>query len=134
MKRKNGGEILLPEKPQKVHALKQPKSAKKHIFFDNFSEKKSFSENYEKARRIRSSERWISLRKMILKRCPLCQLCGKVAEEIHHIKPVAKFPELAFETTNLVPLCTKCHIKIESAIRRGFETATLFKNRQNITL
>lgn len=51
----------------------------------------------------------------------LCQECRKygrtenglpVAAKIaHHIKPLAQYPELAYDVTNGEALCLKCHAK-----------------------
>ena len=36
-----------------------------------------------------------------------------VAKHSHHIVPVEKAPELAFERTNIMAVCEACHAKIE---------------------
>jgi hypothetical protein len=43
-----------------------------------------------------------------------CPMCGEVSErmELHHILPVARFPELWDDRRNCVALCHDCHKEI----------------------
>ena len=46
----------------------------------------------------------------------ICQNCKRygvtrAAEQVHHIKHVDEYPELAYEDDNLIALCNKCHQK-----------------------
>lgn len=43
-----------------------------------------------------------------------CPMCGEVSErmELHHILPVARFPELWDDRRNCVALCHRCHKEI----------------------
>lgn len=41
-------------------------------------------------------------------KCALCNSKGKKLN-CHHIKPVAKFPELELVSTNLITICEECH-------------------------
>ena len=43
-----------------------------------------------------------------------CPMCGEVSErmELHHILPVARFPELWDDRRNCVALCHGCHKEI----------------------
>lgn len=43
-----------------------------------------------------------------------CPMCGEVSErmELHHILPVARFPELWDDIRNCVALCHDCHKEI----------------------
>ena len=45
-----------------------------------------------------------------------CQMCGEVSErmELHHILPVARFPELWNDRRNCVALCHDCHKEIHT--------------------
>ncbi|TLS37746.1 HNH endonuclease [Pseudalkalibacillus caeni] len=58
---------------------------------------------------------WRKLRLKILKRdnyeCQTCKRNGKVgkAENVHHIKEVKKYPELALVEDNLECICIPCH-------------------------
>ena len=62
-----------------------------------------------------NSNRWRLFRKRILRRdeytCQRCKRYGKVttATEVHHIKHLEDFPELAFDPRNCVALCKGCH-------------------------
>lgn len=61
------------------------------------------------------SARWKKKRARILRRdgymCQRCRRYGRHVEarEVHHIKPVDEFPELAWNDDNLVSLCHACH-------------------------
>jgi len=59
---------------------------------------------------------WKKVRKIKLAINPLCEECLKAgivkqAEEVHHIKPVADYPELRLAIDNLQSLCKTCHNK-----------------------
>ena len=45
--------------------------------------------------------------------CQNCKRYGRTtaAEQVHHIKHVDEFPELAYTDDNLIALCNKCHQK-----------------------
>lgn len=88
------------------------------------------------ARKIRSSRAWAETRDLVRCRFPVCcdplgrhEQAGEVAatEEVHHIAPLAKRPDLAHEPTNLAPLCVACHATIEAMERRGEATGHLFE-------
>ena len=74
--------------------------------------------------------KWKRKRKTILRRdgykCRECRRYGRNREatEVHHIKHVDEWPELAYKDENLVSLCHGCHNKMhpEKAIaaRRGY--------------
>ena len=61
------------------------------------------------------SSLWLHKRKEILRenkyQCKLCKQEGKYsrANHVHHIKHLRKFPELALEDNNLMPVCKECH-------------------------
>lgn len=58
------------------------------------------------------SKRWKALRyDVLLKYGRDCMLCGITARPPHidHIKPRSKFPELAYEVSNLQVLCAECN-------------------------
>ena len=61
---------------------------------------------------------WITLRNAYRTQNPLCEMCLKEGKTVSilgnngvvdHIKPRLKFPELAYEWTNLMSLCHKHH-------------------------
>lgn len=44
----------------------------------------------------------------------LCQIhlskqCTRIATEVHHIKPLEEYPELALDMDNLLSTCWRCH-------------------------
>jgi len=80
------------------------------------------------AARIRSSIRWRKVRRMKLSCYPLCEDPFGVhkdstesAIQVHHIKGLATHPELAYDMTNLMSVCSKCHAKIERQVRMSDE-------------
>lgn len=70
---------------------------------------------------------WKLLRSQALARdYYLCQRCLKKkiltnAREVHHIKPIADYPEYALALSNLVSLCTACHNKWEKRNKKKSE-------------
>ena len=43
----------------------------------------------------------------------VCAACGSYTRiDLHHVKPVAQFPELEFEDSNIIPLCRPHHFII----------------------
>jgi len=58
---------------------------------------------------------WRRARKKALQRDHyLCQLrisphCTRMATEVHHIKPLEEYPELALDIDNLTCACWNCH-------------------------
>lgn len=65
-----------------------------------------------------TSAAWKRKRSAILRRdgyrCRNCRRYGRSREavEVHHVKPVDEYPELAFSDANLVSLCHACHNKM----------------------
>lgn len=63
------------------------------------------------------SEQWQrksrAIRKRDKYRCVWCARYGKLraAKVVHHLKEVDEYPELAWEDSNLVSLCLRCHNK-----------------------
>ena len=62
-----------------------------------------------------NGQRWKSFRKRVLIRdgytCQRCKRYGKLtpATEVHHIKHLDEYPELAFDPANCISLCKGCH-------------------------
>lgn len=62
-----------------------------------------------------TSSKWKRFRKRILIRddytCQRCKRYGRLtpAREVHHIKHLEDFPELAYDPQNCVSLCRACH-------------------------
>ena len=61
------------------------------------------------------SSAWRKIRVLALQRDNyLCQHCLKkgvlkIATEVHHIRPIADYPESALDLDNLISLCWPCH-------------------------
>ena len=49
------------------------------------------------------------------------------AQQVHHIVPLERAPERAFDWGNLAPLCTECHGAVEVMERHGADTSGLFR-------
>ena len=60
-------------------------------------------------------------RKALVKAGFKCRRCGadiSQAYNVHHHKAVRSRPDLALETINHVPLCLRCHKRIETGVDR----------------
>jgi 5-methylcytosine-specific restriction protein A len=55
-------------------------------------------------------QRWWEYKNNYLKQHPYCDICGCLAEQVHHIIPRSECPEMMYDWTNLQSLCKKCHI------------------------
>ncbi len=78
--------------------------------------------------RVYKSARWLKVRRMVLRRQPICadphgvhRATGEVvpALDVDHIRPLAERPDLAFTLTNLRGLCRSCHSRITRGGGRG---------------
>lgn len=58
------------------------------------------------------SGRWAAVRRQHLEREPSCVACGRSRSlDVHHIKPVHRYPELELDPGNLITLCSEpCHL------------------------
>lgn len=74
--------------------------------------------------RLINCHKWRKLRNEQLKRNPLCQICGDIATEVHHLKPIESEREfdrmetLAYDPSNLQSLCHKCHSDIHISMKK----------------
>ncbi|WP_405593892.1 HNH endonuclease [Sellimonas catena] len=50
------------------------------------------------------------------------------ATQVHHIKELRSYPDLAFEEDNLISLCTRCH-----NIRHGRQPTRFVKKKKTVT-
>ena len=85
--------------------------------------KKKYKSDYP----LKNCSRWIELRKRYIAQNRHCQRCLKsepkyyrFADEVDHIKPVRKFPSLAYDVTNLQSLCKSCHSTKSQYERKGY--------------
>jgi 5-methylcytosine-specific restriction endonuclease McrA len=105
------------------------KLAKYHRFSDKLTNKR-----YDAAKKIRSTERWQTIRSMAMSKASgMCLYCyAQPAEEVHHIKSVSQYPELAYTFDNLVPLCARCHGWMGTREKRGEDTETQLREKRLI--
>ena len=95
------------------------------------NERRRFTPAYEEACRIRSTPRWKECSASIKRewRGMCCYCFNAPSEHTHHIKPLAKFPKLAYEHDNLAPLCEKHHMWMEARNKRGEDTESQIRER-----
>ncbi|MBR1844254.1 MAG: HNH endonuclease [Lachnospiraceae bacterium] len=55
----------------------------------------------------------------------VCQICGKSANEVHHIIKIEEDQSKAYDENNLITLCHLCHLRAE----RGFIDKTILFNK-----
>lgn len=67
------------------------------------------------------SKRWKKLRRQVLADHPYCSTpgCDRPATDVDHVKRVEEHPELAYERSNLEPLCHSHHSQ-KTARETGF--------------
>jgi len=78
--------------------------------------------NYSKDthyKQLIQSTRWQRVRNQFLKDHPTCEICGKLATEVHHRIPLNNFrndpikmEQMAFDPNNLQALCHDDHIHV----------------------
>jgi uncharacterized protein (TIGR02646 family) len=57
-----------------------------------------------------NNKRWRAIRIQVLKRDDYtCAYCGRHANTVDHITPLAHDPTMAYDTSNLVAACTACN-------------------------
>lgn len=54
---------------------------------------------------------WRQLRNKFFRSNPYCALCFNKGRQVHHIKPVWKYPEEELNWDNLITLCKHCHLE-----------------------
>ena len=74
------------------------------------------------AKAFYNSAAWKRTRAAVLAADPTCRRCGRLAEHVHHIIPLARCtPAQKLDPSNLLPTCQPCHNAIE-AEAQGHET------------
>lgn len=102
-------------------------------FHDRTADDRAYNQTQRKlnpllwaAQQVRNTARWRRLREIILNRQPLCAdpfalhaTWGRFepAVEVDHIVPLTERLDLAYDETNLQPLCRACHSR-KSALER----------------
>lgn len=76
---------------------------------------------------LRNTSRWQKLRGYHIARHPLCAICGKPGELVHHKVLPSGTPTVFYDPANLVTVCTPCHGKVHSAMGRGLTWQLLMK-------
>jgi len=62
---------------------------------------------------VYNTRRWRELSKWGRRTQRVCGHCrNALVEEVHHVVPIDQNPRLAFEPSNLVGLCIKCHHEV----------------------
>lgn len=89
--------------------------------------------NLAEATRIHRGTTWRKVSELVRKQHPLCadpwqiHKYGPVpSAQTHHIFPLQKRPDLAYDMRFLAAVCTHCHARLERAEARGEETFKLF--------
>jgi len=73
---------------------------------------------------VYNTKRWRELSKWVRRHQRVCANCGEaLAEEVHHVVSIEANPRRAFDPSNLVGLCIKCHSKVHEGDRIVFGRA-----------
>lgn len=99
--------------------------------------KRRYSAELAAAAEIRNTSQWQKVRKLHCAMYPLCcdpfgdhKQMPALNQQRHHILPLVTHPHLAFTMSNIAPLCTRCHSRIEQMERAGQPTCQLFVSYQ----
>ena len=61
-------------------------------------------------RRLLNTQRYRRFRLVVLRECPLCQDCSReAANEVHHIRGLANYPDDLCDGEQVSALCKSCH-------------------------
>lgn len=94
----------LIEYPERYCEKHQHAEKQRHQEYQRLRNDKAEQEFY-------GSLRWKRLRQMKLRREPLCERCGSIAEMVHHRVEIKKDWSQRLDMNNLISLCHKCHQK-----------------------
>lgn len=97
-------------------------------------QKKYYEDNKDELKLINNSK-WKKLRKLTIERDGgYCQRCFKKFNifnsdnlQVHHIKPRSEYPELVYDSKNLVTVCRRCNLELGTSEVLDFE----FEARDN---
>ena len=79
---------------------------------------------------------WRKVRQLVLIRdnheCQACKRAGKVgkAENVHHIKEVKKYPELALVISNCEGICISCHNEEHDRLEKYIRKKKVFDDER----
>jgi uncharacterized protein (TIGR02646 family) len=83
-----------------------------------------------------NNKKWKAIRLTVLKRDDYtCAYCGRHANTVDHITPLAHDPTMAYDSSNLVAACTRCNSAKQDRIGffRGKRNAELrFERKANL--
>ncbi len=92
----------------------------------NFKRYKDYNKrNNDEFRTFYSKHKWREVRKLVIKINPLC-FCGEIATNVDHIQELRQLPlgindPLAYDLSNLNPLCDHHHRLKTEMVKRGEE-------------
>lgn len=113
----------MPTKPQYAGHARKPLS---HVRRE-YAARSATSPEKAAAVALRNSGAWAELRRNFAAAHPVCGICrSELTQQVHHLAPVEKRPDLALDWDNLAPVCTRCHGQCNSLERRGETTGHLF--------
>lgn len=90
----------------------------------------------DKSMKFYKSKEWLRVRQLALKRdnyeCQICKKRGKYkkAENVHHMKEIKTYPELALSLDNLQCLCIRCHNEVHDRLDKEKNKITKFMNEE----
>ncbi len=93
----------------------------------------------EDYKRMIHTVRWLRLRKEVLTRHPVCEMCEKEgilspAVEVHHVVPVEtgltrmEKENLMYDAHNLMALCHACHVSVHQEMGKGTKAGARERN------
>ena len=86
---------------------------------------KQYDEERGTAAKRGYDRRWQTVRRRQLLRFPMCQCqeCqgqGRIADMVHHIKPISEYPELKLNPDNLLSMNRVCHEKLHGRKKKYY--------------
>lgn len=122
----------MPMKPrthaQRLAAADPPRHGRRVADRDYNAARRAAGTDSAELERLRSTNRWRRLRRLVLSREPLCRPCNALARTelavaVDHIVPAAvvvasRGDGAFFDDTNLQPICSACHAA-KTAAERG---------------
>ena len=94
--------------PAKGYCAAHKKTGKsRHYFYDRHQRDRDGDRFYHSAA-------WTRLRALKLANNPVCELCGHLAEHVHHKESIKAAPDLRLAMGNLQSVCNPCHSTIHA--------------------